>query len=695
MSRAQVFIPVFGEFKRALEVIERVVAHTPPDVIINVVDDGSPNVADFENLLENNFLLKRIRFQKNDANQGFVKTVNAGFAASHPDDVIIVNSDCYVSEGWYERILQTSTTSDLVATVTAMTNEGSIAQVKLGSEILDVSNLDELDNINRKIVGQNKNFLTQIPVGVGHCMWISRKSLETVGYFDEIFSPGYGEEVDFCIRAIRKGFHHLLCTDTVVYHAGGASFKEKRIELQVSHERIIQKRYPSFHDYVREFVPRSSEIEAAYLNVMLTKRPLKLLLDCRLANPPLTGTSKYSVELAKALIIDSSCDTYLLVSNASVDAFAEIFDSSRVISEKTVVNYVENSSRFDMVFRIGQVGTLETLDGLWQIAFRVGVIQLDFIAADNFLYFDDAERYLQFHDVTKVALNMCDAVLYLSEIVLKEAVRFNSGRSHQDQDFTSCGLNHIPCVDQTFKNSGHIVILGASFAHKNRDWAIKIASNLIKAEHPELKLYLVGPTPATGESNSVDRRLVRELGISDNTEFIEWTTDEELESILESCQLSISCSISEGFGMVPLELAMRGVTPISYGGTAFRDHSGLLPYTLGMRNLAEDTATINHLLNDEIARREQLAKALEIATRFKWENVAQTVISCAGETVRKPSFIYPEFRREFFRKETPRRKNGVRFILAIRNTKVINLIFPPGKNRTLKAAKLFMKVIKI
>ena len=140
---------------------------------------------------------------------------------------------------------------------------------------------------------------------------------------------------------------------------------------------------------------------------------------------------------------------------------------------------------------------------------------------------------------------------------------------------------------------------------------------------------------------------------------------------------------------------MRGVTPISYGGTAFRDHSGLLPYTLGMRNLAEDTATINHLLNDEIARREQLAKAVEIATRFKWEKVAQTVISCAGKTVRKPSFIYPEFRREFFRKEAPSRKNVVRFILAIRNTKVINLIFPPGKNRTLKAAKLFMKVIKI
>lgn len=183
MKRCQVIIPVFGEFAVAIEVVKRVCQFTPPDVVINVIDDGSPNVDEFEKLLIKNHLMNRLNFVKQKENLGFVQTINGGFKASHPDDVIILNSDCFVSAGWYENLINTSRTSDLVSTVTAMTNEGFIASVKLGNERLTMFGPVEIDQLNEKMkdIDIDINFLVQAPTGVGHCMWVSRISLETVG----------------------------------------------------------------------------------------------------------------------------------------------------------------------------------------------------------------------------------------------------------------------------------------------------------------------------------------------------------------------------------------------------------------------------------------------------------------------------------------------------------------------------------
>ena len=41
---------------------------------------------------------------------------------------------------------------------------------------------------------------------------------------DETFGLGYGEENDFCLRAVERGWRHLLACDTYVFHEGNVSF---------------------------------------------------------------------------------------------------------------------------------------------------------------------------------------------------------------------------------------------------------------------------------------------------------------------------------------------------------------------------------------------------------------------------------------------------------------------------------------
>jgi GT2 family glycosyltransferase/glycosyltransferase involved in cell wall biosynthesis len=695
MTSAQVIIPVFGKFQMALDVVKRAVKHTPQEIRINVIDDGSPNVSEFEKMLIQERLMDQINFISQSKNLGFVKTMNRAFRATRPDDVIILNSDCFVSDGWFERIIQTAKSSDLVSTVTALTNEGSIATVKVGDERLGEIDLQDLDRINREIIKHVVDYKVQVPVGVGHCMWISRTSLETVGYFDEIFSPGYGEEVDFCIRAVQKGFHHLICKETFVHHIGGQSFDKRKTDFQLEHESILRTRYPNFHNAVLGLIHRSSEIEAASMNVMLAVRPLRLLLDCRLADSSTTGTSRYIVELAKAVSSNSDCETHLLVKKSMIETFLGDFEPEEIIGDDEILQFIASKEKFDVVFRIGQMGTLEILKGLWDIARRVGLVQLDFIAADNYGYFENEIHYLEYLDLTKYAISMCDLTLFLTETVMNEARRFRSHNSSDIYEVIGCGLNHMKLQEAHERNSEYVVVLGSSYAHKNREWSIRLFAEVMKTAKPNLKLLLIGVTPAKGETTFSDKRLVNQLGISENVEFMDWTSDIELESIFKRCVLSISTAVSEGFGLIPLEMAMNGVVPVSYKGTSYIEHSGGLPYSLSLSNLEEDAKTIQKLLNDATARSEQLSHALEMAAKHKWENAAETLIKGAFFAARRPCQMYPEMRREFFRKSEETMQRRKLILLRLRNTKVMLRAFPNGRSRTAKLLKFARKITSI
>ena len=73
--------------------------------------------------------------------------------------------------------------------------------------------------------------LPEVITGVGFCMYTTRQALDLCGLLDEeTFGRGYGEEVDFCLRATRLGLRHLVEDSTFVYHRGGGSFGDEQSE---------------------------------------------------------------------------------------------------------------------------------------------------------------------------------------------------------------------------------------------------------------------------------------------------------------------------------------------------------------------------------------------------------------------------------------------------------------------------------
>jgi GT2 family glycosyltransferase len=237
MGSPLVFVPVFGRLdllRRALRALD---AHTPDDIAFLVVDDCGPDRVSEELLGEVLAPSRARQLVINEENLGFVRSANGAFARRNGHDVVVVNSDVVVFAGWLGHLQGAAGPG--VASVTALSNNGSIATVAEQAAYPTVESLSGL------AADADATPLPpyDIPVGVGHCLYLRDEALADVGGFDEAFSPGYGEEVDWSIRARRRGWRHLAAPGVVVWHDAGASFGQRRM-LRRRHELRLAVRYP-------------------------------------------------------------------------------------------------------------------------------------------------------------------------------------------------------------------------------------------------------------------------------------------------------------------------------------------------------------------------------------------------------------------------------------------------------------------
>jgi len=183
----------------------------------------------------------------NESNLGFVETVNLGITSS-TGDVVILNADTTVTKGWLDRLAEAAKAPN-VATVTPLTNFGSLCT--LPHSIRAHFELDgetpRVDECAEHIARHGLGLRPEVISGVGFCMYVTRSAIDLVGLLDvATFGRGYGEEVDFCIRAGRIGLRHLVEDSTFVHHEGGSSFGDSRTERMAAASALVHERYPFF-----------------------------------------------------------------------------------------------------------------------------------------------------------------------------------------------------------------------------------------------------------------------------------------------------------------------------------------------------------------------------------------------------------------------------------------------------------------
>lgn len=248
-----VIVPCYGgaaETRRAIESVLSAKTQIAYELVI--IDDASPEPELAAYVAS---LAGRAHVIRHERNQGFVASVNEGMRVHPGRDVVLLNSDTVVADGWLDRLAAHATQAADVASVTALTNHGSIASYPR----LDGRNrlrLEETAAVAALAAEVNAGRAIEIPTAVGHCMWINRAAWNAIGEFDVAqFGTGYGEEVEWCLRAKTHGLRHLLAMDCYIYHQGEVSFGDGTARRQAA-QRLIDEQYPHFGATVAEYLER-------------------------------------------------------------------------------------------------------------------------------------------------------------------------------------------------------------------------------------------------------------------------------------------------------------------------------------------------------------------------------------------------------------------------------------------------------
>ena len=228
-AKIDVVIPVFRGFDETLNCIHSVlVSSNQTSFEIVVVNDKSPEkpLTDELRKLAHERLITLV---ENKFNLGFVRSVNRGMRLHRDRDVILLNSDTEVYGDWLDRLYRVASSDPLIASVTPFTTNGTLASypIFLRDNYMQIEpSYKEIDAIaSQSPVDQS----IDIPTAVGFCMYIPRRALSALGYFDaRRFGKGYGEENDFSRRAASRGWTNVLAPNVFVRHLGETSFPRRK-----------------------------------------------------------------------------------------------------------------------------------------------------------------------------------------------------------------------------------------------------------------------------------------------------------------------------------------------------------------------------------------------------------------------------------------------------------------------------------
>ena len=388
-SFCDVIIPIYNAYDATVNCIESVIKNTDltSDRLV-LINDCSPDkrISEHINSVKSQYPELNIVVIENEKNKGFVGTVNVGMRYSD-NDVLLLNSDTIVGKDWLKKLKNCAYSQPKVATVTAMSNNATLASVPQGlmrNEIPDDITIDEYNDMLNKCAYRD---YPELPTAHGFCVYIRREVLDKVGLFDEeSFGRGYGEENDFSYRCLDYGYKNILCDDVIVYHLESQSFSNERDKVIEAHSKILDNRY---HDYCEsmEYWFRSFPIlhicRNVYYNLNLRKKKNILLLIHEWDNV-IGGTTIHVKDIISAL--SDEFNFHVLFPTGSVYILESHFgDEVERIKLPYIVERRSRYTRFSNDYKI-------MIDAMVR-AFAIDMIHVHHMMGHYFDIVDVAKKY--------------------------------------------------------------------------------------------------------------------------------------------------------------------------------------------------------------------------------------------------------------------------------------------------------------
>ncbi len=250
-----IIIPVYNAAQQVEDCVNSVLHNTKADFKLIIIDDASPDprIAIYLSKLEQ-ITDQRVQVFRNRRNLGFIGTVNRGMSMNN-NDVVLLNSDTLVTSDWLQKLKRCAASDSRIGTITPFSNNAEICSFPLFCQSNPVP--ENPDLVAQAIAFRQQPTYPEIPTAVGFCMYITRNCLKDIGLFNEqLFGKGYGEENDFCRRAVNAQYRNVLCDDAYVVHVGSCSFGDEKHAHCERNMQVLLELHPDYMDVVSKFITR-------------------------------------------------------------------------------------------------------------------------------------------------------------------------------------------------------------------------------------------------------------------------------------------------------------------------------------------------------------------------------------------------------------------------------------------------------
>lgn len=304
-----IVIPVYNACAQTEACAESVLRHARGDWRLVLIDDCSPDPAITPMLAGLAARDARIVVRRNDVNRGFTGTANRGLREAAGRDVVLLNSDTLVTAGFLEGLQDCVYADDTTGIVSSLSNNATVCSVPDFCQPNPIPPGHTIDSFGALIRRTSLRLRPELVTAVGFCMYVRAAVIERIGGLDEErFGRGYGEENDYCERALAAGFTVRLADDVFVYHEGEASFGADTQALKAKNSETLEALHPGYFAKVARFIDQNP-LRGVHENLRLAlqrrggQEPALLMLLHATFDQPAGGTEFHVRDLVASMAL--------------------------------------------------------------------------------------------------------------------------------------------------------------------------------------------------------------------------------------------------------------------------------------------------------------------------------------------------------------------------------------------------------
>jgi glycosyltransferase involved in cell wall biosynthesis len=362
---------------------------------------------------------------------------------------------------------------------------------------------------------------------------------------------------------------------------------------------------------------------------------LRVAVDGSYLGPHEMGTQVSILATVEALSRRRDVREVVVALKSDMPPYAtEILSLPKVVARVVDFETLEGLERCDVAHRLVQPDRWFSADTWRTVADRVIVTVLDLIAYRNGAYHENTFEWLVYRDSLRAGVAAADAVVVISDDVKVQAemerLPIDPQRLHAipfgTEHLTGNELAEMPreLMARGFVEGQFVLCLGTDYAHKNRDLALAVVTELRRRGHAH-SLVMAGPSVPWGSSRAreADLKLHEAASIASDVYDLPDLESSERNWLMRHADLVLYPSSAEGFGLVPYEAASFG-TPTLF--TRFGPLQELAPdITVAAEDWSVEAlaSAADALLSDPAQARAQVESCLAAGTKYTWAATAE------------------------------------------------------------------------